>query len=296
VFDVDGDGADEVLVVTHRATREERFLALVARTPEGAVAHRLADTVAIEPRLSAFRTGKHGCALLVEDRGGNRVQGELYVLFGAAATEVRVIYKKRFVQDPGDVEDAPSPDGALWLSVIDVIAGGEPELVLTFIDPLGEPGETLVLDINGGRVKELGAARPERAEAAGRLGSRRGQLTRSVTEALVRLEPESVSARLSLLDATDALTSSQWWGFFPPGSNNFIALHGAYYARHAAARARPALSSSPRVAAFLARWGLTPDELGSQSEPLIPPSALWGRARFVETSDVSTVLGYFRLE
>jgi hypothetical protein len=247
-------------------------------------------------RLTAFHTGKYGCALLLEGPGGHSVETELHLVSEASATTAKVIYSKRFVLDGGDSEQPPPVDGALWFSVIDVIVGGEPELVFTFIDPHGEPSGTMVLDINGGRATELGAASALREEAARRLRSGRRSFPRPIAEALVRLDPESTSARLTLLDAVDAPTSAEWWGFYPPGTNDFIALHGAYYARHAAASDRAALAALPSLASFLARWSLTPEQLGEQSDPLVPPSGLWGRAYFLESTDVSTAFSYFRLE
>jgi hypothetical protein len=295
-FDVDGDGALETFVVSQRVTRNESFLATIARTSRGPVAHRLVDVAPMATRLTAFRTEKKGCAVLVEGPGGSTVQAELHVVSEATSATPKVIYGKRFVLDGGDGDEPPPVDGALWFSVIDVIVGGEPELVFTFIDPRGEPRGTMVLDINGGRATELGEAGALRQEAAQRLRSGRRSLPRSLAEALVRLEPESTKARRTLLEAVDTPTSAEWWGFYPPGSNDFIGLHSAYIARHATAQELAALAAVPNVASFLARWSLTPEQLGEQSEPLVPPSGLWGRAHFLESTDVSTAFSYFRLE
>jgi hypothetical protein len=254
------------------------------------------DVALSQPRLTPFALGSKGCALLLEDAGTNAVQAELHLLWGASALGAAIIYSKAFVLDGGDGDAPLRVNGALSFSVIDVIVGAEPELVLTWVDPWGEPSDTQVLEIDAGRVRSLGAAKAEREAAALRLGSNRTPLTRPIAEALVRLQPEKTAPRLALLAAADVETQAEWWGFYPPGSNEFIALHGAYYARHVDATARTLLAKLPRVASFLARWNLTTDDLATQREPLIPPSPLWGRASFLEPSDASTSFSYFRLQ
>jgi hypothetical protein len=161
---------------------------------------------------------------------------------------------------------------------------------------LGEPLGTEVLEMTAGHVKSLGVAKAAREAAALRLRSSQGPLPRPIAEALMRLQPEEPSARLALLAAVKVQTQSQWWGFYPPGSNDFIALHSAHYARHVDAKARAALTKLPNVASFLARWTLTTEELATQTEPLIPPSPLWGRAPFIDQGDTSTMFSYFRLQ
>jgi hypothetical protein len=207
-----------------------------------------------------------------------------------------VIYSRGFVLDAGEAEDAAPADGALWLSVVDVNGDGAPELLQTFIDPRGEPLATRVIDVSAGHARELGSADAAREGAARRLRSRFPVPRRNVAEALVRLEPESVSARLALLSAVDALSSSQWWGFYSPGGNNFVALHAGYCARHGNAAELAALGRIPSVAAFLARWSLTTEQLGSHTDPVVPPNALWGRAFFLDPEDASTAFSFFRLK
>lgn len=294
VFDIDADGTDETFAVSHRSTRQERFLAVIVQTPAGPSARRLVDVQLLDPRVTAFRTTERGAAVLLEQLG-NTTEAELHLVSGATRGELQVVYGKRFVQDGGDAEDAPTADGALWFSVIDVVPGGEPELVLTLIDPHGEPGKTEVLELDGAGVTELGPAEGLRKRAAERLRTGEQVLSRATAEALVRLEPPSSPARLALLTAPDRASSAEWWGFYPPGANNFIALHAVFFARHTDSAAHAALAKVPAVAAFLARWSLTPDQLAAESQPLVPPSSLWGRAHFVETPETSTAFSYFRL-
>lgn len=294
-LNLDDDGREELFVVSQRGSREDRFLALVVQAPEGPFARRLIDVALRQPRVTALHTAKSGCALLLEELGGNAVEAELHLLWGATATNTSIIYSKHYILDGGDVEEPPPVDGALSLSVIDVVEGGEPELVLTWVDPLGEPQSTEVLEIGAGQVKSLGDAKTLRDGAAKRLRSKQASLTRPIAEALARLQPDLPSARLALLGAPNVPTPSEWWGFYAPDSNEFIAMHSAYYARHADLKSRAALAKVPSVARFLARWTLTTEELATQTEPLIPPGPLWGRAPFLEPSDASTVLSYFRL-
>lgn len=294
-FDVDGNGEDETFLVSRRTTRNQVFLAVIAHTAGRPVARRLVELTAAASRLTAFRTGTRGCVLLLEGAGGHYVEAELHLISGVPPASASVVYSRRYVLDAGDVDDPPPVDGALWFSVLDVVAGGEPEVVFTFVDPQGEPRSTTVLDINHGLARELGPATSLRAAAASRLRAGQRSLSRHLAEAWVRLEPDSVPARLALLGAVDVSTSSEWWGFYPPGSNAFVALHGAYAARHSTSQVRATLAAVPAVSDFLARWSLTAAELGVESEPLVPPSGLWGRAHFLGSPDVSTSFSYFRL-
>jgi tetratricopeptide (TPR) repeat protein len=296
-FDVDSNGVPERFIISSRGLEEKRFLSMILDTPQGKRAITLLDEPWPDTVLHVLPISGHWFLVFLEHPGGHSADAAILLVNWQSLLDAKVRYQKRFIQDAGDADEPPPADGAMWLTVLNLDSSPEPELVLTFLDPFGEPSHTNVLKLDGGVVTELGPAQALRQQATTNLQKDAHYSASVVAEARVRLDPESIPARLDLLRAAASSPTDvgAYWGLHPVGSNDHTALHAAFVARHAPSR-RTALARVPIVAAFLRHWRLSVDELASNDNPLLPPTGLWARAAFLQGPTESMALGYFNVD
>jgi hypothetical protein len=274
---------------------DRHYLALVQETTEGLRVTPLADVYPHASNVQLLPIAAGWAAILYENVHGHGAEVELFIIRQTPGGTWHVAHREPFVLDSGDGEEQLTVDGQVSLSVIDVHGDTTPELVLTFVDRDGaRPSSTQVWAFGVKGVQRLGSMSTQRAATARRLAQQATVPSRQWAEAVLRLEPKSLEARLQLLAVTPPSSSADphWWGFYTPGSNNDIALHAGYYARNARPNKRDRLLGIPLVAAWLSRWELSLEELALDTNPLLP-ICLSGSARYLEGASESMAFSYY---
>ncbi len=256
-------------------------------------------------RVPAGASGTTWSALLPWTPGYALIYDEHVIGHGAEArwlvvrrqgNQLKTLHSENFILDGGDSDEPPPPDGPLWLSVIDVQGDPTPELIATHLESQsGDPRFTVVYALEQDKLRRVSVApQLEQRAASIRRSMRAGD--RGAAEAVVRLLPEDEDARLQLLQMIrrPPAPGHLWVGFFPPGSNNDIALHASHWARrHGQSPKLNRLAVIPALNHWLKKHHLSLEQLAQSYEPLLPATGLWSRASYLEDPLGTTGLGYF---